>query len=246
MRTSVTVMAFVMAVLLSTSALAATPGELLQLADRPKRDFPEAVIHARITVTQNGKSDSPAEFELYKKGEDRGLVVFTAGKQKGRKILTVGDKFWLIVPGSSHAIAVTPNQRLMGGASLADVSKLRFSDEFDAKAAGPAESIGGLSCDVLTLVPKSPRSSYGGGTFWTDRAEHLARKAVLSLVSGKPAKEITFDRYGRQNGKTVLESMTIKDLLAGPSAPVTRIDYTDYRAAHIDDKLLTPEGALTF
>lgn len=227
-------------------ALAATPEELLQLADRPKRDFPEAIIHARITVTQNGKADSPAEFELYKKGEDRGLVIFTAGKQRGRKILTVGDKFWLIVPGSSHAIAVTPNQRLMGGASLADVSKLRFSEEFDAKAAGPPETIAALSCDVLTLVPKSSRSSYGGGTLWIDRADHLPRRAVLSLVSGKPAKEITFDRYGRQNGKTVLESMTIKDLLAGPSAAVTRIDYTNYRPAHIDDKLLTPEGALNF
>jgi hypothetical protein len=231
--------------LLSASALAATPAELLKLADKPKGEFPEAVIHARITVTENGRSDSPAEFELYKKGDDRGLVVFTAGKQKGRKILTVGDKFWLIVPGSSHAIAVTPNQRLMGGASFADVSKLRFSEEFDAAIAAPPETIDGRACDVLKLVPKSPRSSYGGGTLWVDRTEHLARKALLSLVSGKPAKEIAFDRYGRQDGKTVLESMTIRDL-AGDSAAVTRIDYTNYRTAHIDDQLLTPEGALKF
>jgi hypothetical protein len=232
--------------LIAAFAFAATPDELLKLADAPKREFPEAVIHARITVTENGRSDSPAEFELYKKGDDRGLVIFTAGKQKGRKILTAGDKFWLIVPGSSHAIAVTPNQRLMGGASLADVSKLRFSEEFEAAIAGPVETVDGRTCDVLKLVPKSSRSSYGGGTLWVDRAEHLARKAVLSLVSGKPAKEIAFDRYGRQDGKTVLESMTIKDLLGGPAASVTRIDYTNYRAAHIDDKLLTPEGALNF
>jgi hypothetical protein len=225
---------------------AATPDELLKLADRPKEAFGEAVIHAKITVTENGKATSPAEFELYKKGDDRGLVVFTAGKQKGRKMLTVGDRVWLIVPGSSHAIAVTPNQRLMGGASLADVSKLRFSREFDAAVAGPPETIDGRECDVLKLTPKSTKSSYGGGTLWIDRQEHLARKAVVALVSGKPAKEITFDRYGTQAGKTVLESMTIKDLLGGPSASLTRIDYTNYRIAEIDDKLLTPEGALTF
>jgi len=238
--------AAVIGLVLAAQAFAATPDELLKMADRPKREFPEAVIHAKITVTENGKTDSPAEFELYKKGEDRGLVVFTAGKQKGRKILTVGDKFWLIVPGSSHAIAVTPNQRLMGGASLADVSKLRFSDEFTAAAAGAPETIDGRACDVLKLTPKSPRSAYGGGTLWVDREEHLARKAVVALVSGKPAKEIVFDRYGKQDGKTVLQSMSIKDLLAGPSPSLTRIDYTNYRAAHIDDKLLTPEGALEF
>ncbi len=236
----------VIAALVSASALAATPDELLKLADRPKQEFREAVIHARITVTQNGKSESPAEFELYKKGEDRGLVVFTAGKQKGRKILTVGEKFWLIVPGSSHAIAVTPNQRLMGGASLADVSKLRFSEEFNAALADGPETVDGRPCDVLKLTPKTPRSSYGGGTLWVDRGEHLARKAVLGLVSGKPAKEITFDRYGKQDGKTVLSTMSIRDLLAGSAGGTTRIDYTDYRQAHIDDKLLTPEGALAF
>jgi len=239
--------AFVLALsVVPALVFAATPEELLKLADRPRREFREAVIHARITVTQNGASESPAEFELYKKGEDRGLVVFTAGKQKGRKILTVGDKFWLIVPGSSHAIAVTPNQRLMGGASLADASKLTFSDEFSATLAGQPETIDGRPCDVLKLTPKSARSSYGGGTLWVDRDEHLARKAVLELVSGKPAKEITFDRYGRQDGKTVLSTMTIRDLLAGSAGGTTRIDYTNYREAQIEDRLLTPEGALNF
>ena len=226
------------------AATAPSPAELLKLADAPKNAFAEAVIHARITVTENGKTTSPAEFELYKKGDDRGLVVFTAGKQKGRKMLTVGDRVWLIVPGSSHAIAVTPNQRLMGGASLADVSKLRFSQEFDAAPAGPSETIDGRECDVLKLTPKSAKSSYGGGTLWIDRQDHLARKALVALVSGKPAKEIAFDRYGRQAGKTVLESMTIKDLLGGAST--TRIEYTNYRVATIDEKLLTPEGALNF
>ncbi len=223
-----------------------TPDELLKLADRPKEAFAEAVIHAKITVSENGKTTSPAEFEVYKKGDDRSLVVFTAGKQKGRKILTVGDKVWLIVPASSHAIAVTPNQRLMGGASLADVSKLRFSQEFDAAFAGPSETIDGRECDVLKLTPKSSKSSYGGGTLWVDRQEHLARKAIVALVSGKPAKQITFDRYGRRDGRTVLESMTIKDLLGGPAPSTTRIDYTNYRMAKIDDEVLTPEGALKF
>jgi hypothetical protein len=228
------------------SGASPSPAELLELADRPKQAFIEAVIHAKITVTENGKTESPAEFELYKKGDDRGLVVFTAGKQKGRKMLTVGDRVWLIVPGSSHAIAVTPNQRLMGGASLADVSRLRFSEEFTATVAGPPETIDERECDVLKLSPKSPKSSYGGGRLWVDRAEYLARKAVVDLVSGKPAKEITFEKYGKQAGKTVLESMTIKDLLGGPAGARTRIDYTNYRAAKIDDKLLTPEGALNF
>ena len=227
-------------------AAALTAPQILELADAPKSAFPEAVLHARVVVSENGASQVPAEFDLYRKGEDRGLVVFTAGKQKGRKILTVGERFWILVPGASHPIAVTPNQRLLGGASLGDVAKLRFAKEFDAVLEPAAEAVAGLSCDVLDLKAKSPASSYGSGRLWTDREQHLARKAVLNLVSGKPAKEILFERYGKENGKTVLLSMSIRDLLAGPSASVTRLEYSNYRIAKIDDVFFTPEGALKF
>lgn len=225
---------------------ALTAAQILDLADAPKRAFPEAVIHARVVVSGGGGSEVPAEFDLYKKGDDRGLVVFTAGKQKGRKILTVGDKFWILVPGASRPIPVTANQRLMGGAALGDVAKLRFSSEFDATIEPAPDSVEGLACDVLDLKAKDSRSSYGTGRLWVDRQQHLPRRAVLNLVSGKPAKEIFFERYGKENGKTVLLSMAIRDLLAGPSGPVTRLEYSNYRVAKIDDSFFTPEGALRF
>lgn len=223
-----------------------TAAQILELADAPKRAFPEAVIHARVIVSGNGAPEVPAEFDLYKKGDDRGLVVFTAGKQKGRKILTVGAKFWILVPGASRPIPVTLNQRLMGGAALGNVAKLQFSREFEAAIEPEPESVGGISCDVLDLKARSAESSYGSGRLWTDRREHLARKAVLNLVSGKPAKEILFERYGKENGKTVLQSMAIRDLLVGASGSVTRLEYSNYRVAKIDDSFFTPEGALRF
>jgi hypothetical protein len=228
-------------------ALAApTADQILQLADSPKRAFPEVVLHARVTVTENGTSQTPAEFDLYKKGDDRAIVVFTAGKQKGRKILTVGEKFWILVPGASRPIPVTPNQRLMGGAALGDVARLQFSREFDATLEADSELVDGRACDVLDLTAKSGSSSYGSGKLFVDRVEHLARKALLNLVSGKPSKEIVFERYGSVNGKTVLLTMAIRDLLAGPAASVTRLEYSSYRALKIDDSFFTPEGALRF
>ena len=230
----------------SAASAALSARQILELADAPKRAFPEAVIHARVVVSGNGSSEVPAEFDLYKKGDDRGLVVFTAGKQKGRKILTVGERFWILVPGASRPIPVTANQRLMGGAALGDVAKLQFSREFDAAIRPEPEPVGGLPCDVLDLKAKDSRASYGSGRLWVDRQEHLPRKAVLNLVSGKPAKDILFERYGRENGKTVLLSMSIRDLLAGAAGGVTRLEYSNYRVAKIDDVFFTPEGALKF
>ena len=50
-------------------------------------------------------------------------VVFTP--QESSKFLMVGDKAWLIVPGSKNPIAVTANQRMLGASSFADIARVR-------------------------------------------------------------------------------------------------------------------------
>src|SRR5215470_16440472 len=87
------------------------PNELLRLADEPRKAYREALIRVRVTNFEHGQPGPASEFDLYKKGEVRALIVFRTGTQKGRKILTVGEKFWLVVPGAKHAIPVSANQR---------------------------------------------------------------------------------------------------------------------------------------
>jgi hypothetical protein len=235
------------AALAAAAAAAAAPSaeDLLKMADRPREAFGEAVVSVRVSITDNGATTHPAEFDLYKKGDDKGLVVFTAGRQKGRKILTVGDDFWLIVPGSSRAIPVSLNQRLIGGASVGDVARLDFSREFDAALEPRPEEVGGLVCDVLDLTARTGASTYGSGKLWIDRKEHLPRRALLNLASGKPSKDVLFDRFDREEGRTVLRSMTVRDLLA-PGHPETRLEYFRYRKAQLPDSIFTPNGALRF
>ena len=223
-----------------------TAAELLVLADRPKEFYREGVLHVKATVFSAKKTEDPAEFELYRKGNDRTLVVFTAGKQKGRRVLTAGDKSWLIVPDSSRAIPVTPNQRLLGGASMGDVARLSFSEDFSGALSPRAEEVGGLACDVLDLESKHTASMYGSGTLWLDRQEHLPRKVVLALVSGKPAKELLFEKYGTENGGPVVLEMSIRDLVSGAHGLTTKLEYSHYRRASLPDSIFTPEGARRF
>src|SRR5262249_26050661 len=92
-----------------------------QIADSTRNAFDEAVITARASEVVDGKVTGSTDFEVYTKGRDRGIIVFRSGSNSGRKVLTDGPKMWLIIPGATRPIPVTPNQRLMGGASMADV-----------------------------------------------------------------------------------------------------------------------------
>jgi outer membrane lipoprotein-sorting protein len=227
------------------AAAAISAADLLRLADRPRESYREAIVSTRVTVIESGRETGMSEFDVYRKDGDRALIVFTGGKQKGRKILTVGDKFWLIVPGSSRAIPVTSNQRLVGGASFGDVARLSFAGEFTAVLDSAAESVEGRLCDVLNLAARRPSASYASGRLWIDRQDHLARRALLALASGKPAKEVAFEQYDAQAAGTVLRRMTTRDLLDSKGV-TSRIEYTSYRKAELPDSLFTPEGALRF
>ncbi len=234
----------------AASPVAASSAEVqgwLEAIDSTRNAFDEAVISARASQVKGGvEQPDAAKFDIYVKGRDHGLIVFRGGKNSGRKILTAGDRMWLLVPGASNPLPVTPNQRLMGGASMGDVARLRFADDYVGTARPGSEMSGGKSCRVLDLQAKSTRAAYPRVVMWFDAAARLPVRVVFSLPSGKEAKEILFQKFSSSHGKTIVASMDIRDLLAKESDAVTRLDYLDYKPAKLSDAIFTPEGALAF
>jgi hypothetical protein len=236
-----------MKALLIAAALAMPTGPEVQKwlaeVDSTRNAFEESVIRARATQVADGSEQGSAEFEIYAKGRDKALIVFRDPKNNGRKVLTVGSRMWLIVPGATNPVPITPNQRLLGGASFGDVAKLRFAEDFTAAVREGTETVAGRECRVLDLTAKDPRASYPKVILWVDRADHLARKVLFFLPSGKEAKEALFTKFSKVAGKTIISEMEIRDLLGRESRTVTRLQYLDYRPGKLDDALFTPEGA---
>ena len=173
-----------------TAALAVTPTpaevqKWLADADSARNAFEEAVIKARATQVSSGQVQGSAEFEIYAKGREKALLVFRDEKNSGRKVLTVGPRMWLIVAGATNPVPITPSQRLLGGASFGDVARLRFASDYTATLRAETETVAGRECRVLDLSSKDPRASYPKVVLRVDPAEHLARKAVFLLASGK-------------------------------------------------------------
>src|ERR1700730_15636849 len=115
---------------LAAESSAADVQAWLKGVDDARNAFGEAVISARASQLEEGKITGSADFDIYVKGRDRALIVFRGGKNDGRKALTVGEKMWLLVPGAENPVPITANQRLMGGASFADVARMRFAEDF--------------------------------------------------------------------------------------------------------------------
>ena len=225
------------------SAQTADVHQWLSNVDAARNAFEEAVITARANQIESGKVVGTADFEVYVKGRDRGLILFRGGKNSGRKILTSGDKMWLIVPGATNAVPITPNQRLVGGASVGDVARLRLAEDYTAVVRPGTEVVNGKTCRLVDLTAKSPRAAFPRVVLWYDESDRLPVRLLFSLPSGKPAKEVTFTKFTKAFGKTVVAEMEVRDLLAKDSNTITRLEYRDVRPAKLDDKIFTPEGA---
>jgi hypothetical protein len=238
-------MLFVLFVLAPSFATAESKDvqSLLAAVDATRNAFDEAIISARATQVVDGKESGSADFDVYVKGRDKGLIVFRGGRNSGRKVLTNGDRMWLLVPGSRNPVPITPNQRLLGGASFGDVARLRFSEDYVAKQTSETETAGGRNCRVLELTAKSPGSLYPRVLLSVDEGERVPCRVRFFLASGKEARDVTFTKFRRQAGKTVVAEMEVRELLGAASRAVTRLEYRDYRAARLDPKLFTPEGA---
>jgi hypothetical protein len=236
--------------LLLSLAVFPVPGEtppdvqaLVAAVDATRNVFEEAIITARATQVVDGKETGRADFDVYVKGRDRGLIVFRGGKNGGRKVLTSGERMWLLVPGSTNPVPITANQRLLGGASFGDVARLRFSEDYTAKATGRAESAAGRSCVVLELTAKSPKVSFPRVLLSVDEREKVPCRVRFFLASGKEVRAVTFTKFRLEAGKTVVSEMEVRELLGAASRTMTRLEYRDYKLAQLDPKIFTPEGA---
>ncbi len=215
------------------------PAALLRRADRVKDAWPEVVVTLRITTTAPGKPASTGEFVVEAKGSDRSRLTFKDPKDAGKLVISRGADSWLILPGTKNPIRIPKSQRLAGGFSAGEMSKTRFSDEYDAVFERKDE-LDGRACVVLRLTARKGRApAYPVARVWIDEAEGLYRKAVFLVGSGKTAKDVTFDAYRTFHGTLALSKMTIVDTLR-PGTTV--VEYLDYERKSLPDDLFVAKA----
>jgi len=222
-------------------AAAAPPAEaLLRAADASRHVLDEGLIRIGATVEREGEV-TRTSLDVYVRAPDHALCVFRDGSLAGRMILTAAERVWLFVPGTTHPIRISPNQRLFGGASVADVARLRFAEEFTAVLLEDRQVVEGIPCHTLALEGRTPRAAYASGTLWLGVDDGLPRRAVLALPSGKPAKDLRFTSYEEERGRTVLRRVEIHHLLPAESGMLTTLEFHSYEAESLPQELFDPK-----
>lgn len=199
-----------------------TPEQIVLEADRRRQ--PARNVELGVSLqSQDGGSSSTAEYQVRLGGTDRGLVLATAGKDKGQRVLMVDDGMWMKLPSSSRAIRITPLQRLLGQASYGDLGRMSWAHDYNAAFADTADPA--APSWHLRLTAKHPGATYTKLDVEVEKGSFRPLSARYYLPSGKLLKTATFGQpEAVGSSQAMVREVRYQDALNPRRTTLMRID----------------------
>ncbi|MGF1758636.1 outer membrane lipoprotein-sorting protein [Photobacterium sagamiensis] len=176
-------------------------------------------------------------YSVYSRPDKGSLVLSKSAAEAGQKVLILDDKYWLFMPKSRRPIRITPMQKLLGDASVGDISSLSWSDSYSATVSQTNRPVNGYNAIELLLEAKVKGATYHRIELFLNADDNFPLKANLYLKSGKLAKTAHYTS-GMQNGLRSVTAMVLKDNIQPNKKTV--IEYKSSQAVEIADKLFNP------
>ena len=215
--------------------------QLVKTADEYRMEEDSARIISLVYLYKGGELDKTRQYNVYSRPNRESLVVFQSAVEAGQKMLMLQDNFWLQMPKSRRPIRITPMQKLLGEASVGDISSLTWSEDYQGKWIVD-ESIAdenklSYAAHLIELTAKTNGASYQRIELWLEQGTGFPIKANLYLRSGKLAKQAYFSR-GMRNDELAVTAMTLLDAIQPDKKTV--IEYQSITQWQLDDKFYNP------
>jgi outer membrane lipoprotein-sorting protein len=231
--------------LAAAPALAAPPdaATILRRADRAVLGE-TAKYTLRMTVVRPGKPERVVEMNGWKKGDDQGLVRYTApAKERGTAYLRSGENTWLYLPSAEKVVRVGAKQNFGGGDfSNADIFRLSLIKDYDPTLAGE-ETAEGQACYRLELKAKDRKIAYDRVLYWVrSDGTFYPVKADYYTLSGKNLKSLVVSQVKPLGGRARPTLLTMESRVDEGSR--TRLEFLSIEDdVTLDARLFSP-GAL--
>jgi len=231
-------------ILLAGSAAAQTLSgeEILQQVDR------NMVVEQAISVSTmiiHGRSGTRTiTSKAWAKGEDKAFVEYLSPpREKGKKMLRIGDKLWNYSPEPNDRIITISGHLLRQSVMGSDLSyedmveNDKMTEMYEARVTG-SEDFNGRSCFVLELTAKKKDVAYYSRKVWVDTERWLPLKEERFAKSGRLLKTMEINEVFKVGNRWYPKKMTFKDMLSKGKG-------TEYIIESIDFNVMIPDYMLT-
>lgn len=192
---------FISLVLLSSAGLwADKANDIVAKADRVRGPGGSFKMKIKVVSERPGQDKQEMYLETLVKDRSTSLVKFlNPPREKGKAMLMINDDLWMFIPGSKRTFRISPQQRLMGDVSNADVARVNYADDYNAKIIKEKDKAEGKDCILLELTAKT-KVSYNKIHYWVEKGTNKPVKATFFAISGKPLKYAYYRDYKQIGG----------------------------------------------
>ena len=229
-------------VLLSTSiAFSMSVEEIVQKSDDIRNVGGAMYERGHIVEYKNARKVDSMTIDIYAKEYGSGfktlVQILSPKKDKGKLILRSGNKMWLYDPNSKATAQMSPQQRLMGQSSSADVMSANFSKDYKLKLIGTERIKNGdkkmREAYKIAMRAKSTSVSYPRVEYWVDKENFRPIMAKFYSASKKLLKKSYYRKY-----KNVLGMMRPTQVLiidGVDTRKATKLDFSKVKQMKIPD-----------
>ncbi|HDP67834.1 MAG TPA: outer membrane lipoprotein-sorting protein [Candidatus Marinimicrobia bacterium] len=216
--------------------------EILKKIDQ-NQVYDQAISTATMIV-HSRTGDRMIRSKAWSKGNDKAFVEYLSPpREKGKKMLKVGDDLWIYTPEPNDRIITISGHLLKQSVMGSDMSyeDLMESDElranYDAKVLS-REMYNERDCWVLELTATNSDVAYHSRKIWVDAERWLSLKEERFARSGRLLKKTEILEVFQQDGRWLPRRITFKDMLS-------RGGGTEYILESIDFNVDIPDYQFT-
>jgi len=233
-------MKLITALLLSTSlAFSMSVDEIVQKSDRIRNVSGSMYERGHIVEYKHARKVDSMTIDIYAKEYGSGfktlVKILSPKKDKGKLILRSGNKMWLYDPNSKATAQMSPQQRLMGQSSSADVMSANFSKDYRLKLIGTEQIKNGAKkmrdSYKIAMRAKSTSVSYPLVEYWVDKENFRPILAKFYSSTKKLLKKSYYRKY--KNILGVMRPTQVLIIDGVDSSKATKLDFSHVQQIQI-------------
>jgi outer membrane lipoprotein-sorting protein len=198
--------------------VAQTPSgdEVLRRVDQNM--FAESRIVVSLMIIHGRRETRTVESKSWQRGTTDAYTEYLApAREKGTKMLKLGDDLWTYDPGTDRTIMISGSmlrQSVMGSdLSYEDMMEDPRLEHSYAAAVSGTENVDGRSCWVVNLTAKVEGLAYETRRLWVDAGRFVPLKEELYAKSGRLLKTIQLTDVREDQGRWVPTHALYRDVL---------------------------------
>lgn len=210
-----------------------------------ERDF---VFTLNVVETLNNTEKSRSALKVYvhlldNRQKRHVISQFLSGRSVNTLVLQRNYNMWFYKPGTRNPIRISPAQRLMGGASYADVSNTNYTEYYDPVDIRSV-TVGKTAAYKVALQKKERGVAYEKIEYYLKKTDQRPIKANFYSRSKRLVKSMYFRKFESLQNRTIAREWVIVDGINKKAVTYIQVEALNYET--LAPSLFTPERIKEF